>query len=437
MKTSLTLDFEIQDRLIFSCAEDPNKILFEDSRDYSTDDVKKIESLISDYRSAIDDLSSTAKQKKLLKIGQEFFDWLNGSASWMLKALDKCDGPPLILEITVSQHPSKNQNELTFIEAPWELLADKDGFLAANKFVQFSPLRRLGKHNEPSPPSNYRPSTIFMAADPSGATSLSYEAEENAIIKNTGAIGMDLIVEETGNIDSLVDCIGFQDAVDILHISCHGNNEPSPALSLESEEGSGERVTPDKFSKKIANKKPRLVFISACLTSSPDKLFNSFSTTLLEYGYPAVIGWGGSVGDNEAARFATLLYDRIAHHDSIEDAVASARFNLLSPDDETPHPKNSEDWHLARLYLKSNGGGVISKGNEARQSADIDAGYKAILQAKDDTIPVAGREEFVGRRRQMMPCRIFLASIWMWNKLQAKNRQRKNRHPIPAVRSKL
>ncbi|RQW10723.1 hypothetical protein EH222_01955, partial [candidate division KSB1 bacterium] len=59
-----------------------------------------------------------------------------------------------------------------FLNVPWELLADANGFLAAHRHVKYSPLRRLGSAGETAPPSDYHLSLLFMAAEPHGGALL-------------------------------------------------------------------------------------------------------------------------------------------------------------------------------------------------------------------------------------------------------------------------
>jgi hypothetical protein len=136
-------------------------------------------------------------------------------------------------------------------------------------------------------------------------------------------------VEESGTLKLLAECMsheGSQKApVDVLHLSCHGTQPLNPSLLLETDEGAQALCTPEKLSKELGADLPRLLFLSACMTSEPDKLLNSFSSTMVRMGAPAVLGWGGSVSDKEATRFAGHLYGYLSRHHTVEESVVSFR----------------------------------------------------------------------------------------------------------------
>ncbi len=131
--------------------------------------------------------------------------------------------------------------------------------------------------------------------------------EESAILDAAESIGMDLTVEESGGPALLADCMAREHPADVLHISCHGTNSPGPLLMLESEEGDKAPAGPGTLSDSLDGAAPRLLFVSACRTSEPDAFLNSFPSEMVR-GTPSVLGWGGSVGDAEATRFASMLY---------------------------------------------------------------------------------------------------------------------------------
>lgn len=323
----------------------------------------------------------------------------------MLRA--SAGNPPLVFEFSVRARP--NELERSFLEVPWEIPADGSVFLASIPYLLYSPVRRIGEKSKTEDPSKYRLSLVFMAADPRGNTPLQYELEESAILEATGSIGLDLTVEESGMLPFLADCMAREAPVDVLHISCHGTAGPEPALILEDEVGDKSPASAGDLVKELAINKPRLLFLSACMSSGPVSaagknsdtisLVGSLSSSLISRGIPAVLGWGGSVGDDEATRFAARFYGCLAKKSNIEEALALARLSLLDPGDKAGPARRSDDWHLARLCLGPTGGGVLCTGGMARKPSGIESGYREFLNAKDKKIPVAGRREFVGRRR--------------------------------------
>ncbi|MCP4659448.1 MAG: CHAT domain-containing protein, partial [bacterium] len=206
-------------------------------------------------------------------------------------------------------------------------------------------------------------------------------------------IGLDLIVEESGSLRLLGKTVGRMDP-HVLHVSCHGRNDP-PSLFLEDDEGETHRAGPDDLNRELDQDLPRLLFLSACLTSAPDHLVASFAGSLIAKGLPAVLGWGGSIHDREATAFAAALYGLIARRTPLETSVALSRQTLIRGGKDAPP---SKDWHLARLHLGALGGGVLCGDAAPRTEGRV---RKSFLDQRGQRVPVAGPSEFVGRRRQV------------------------------------
>ena len=348
-----------------------------------------------DYRRA---LRASEPAAALLALGQELYRWVDGDEGWLAR-VRKDAVPPLLLEIAV---PFTLEGlDLAFVEAPWELLADARGHLAADENLVFGPVRRLGTRVAPPPPSEHRLSLVFMAAAPDGASSLSYEHEETAILEATERSGVDLTVEESGTLEGLAALLAQEKPVDVLHLSCHGTTSPEPQLLLEDDVGLRAPASAADLAGEIGGNLPaRLLHLSACLTADPFALLGSLSAAMIRRGCPAALGWGGSVGDIEATRFTALLYQHLARREGLEEAVARARHALLAPGRDVP-AKPARDWHLARLYLGPEGGGPFTRGSKARRRTGKDHGHRAFLDVRRQAIPVASAREFVGRRRQL------------------------------------
>ncbi|WP_320169830.1 tetratricopeptide repeat protein [Maridesulfovibrio sp.] len=299
-----------------------------------------------------------------------------------------------------------------FLDLPWEILAENDLYLAAHSGTPFCPIRRIGKPNgNIASPSPYRLSMAFMAASPSDVrTVLNFELEESAILRATRDKNLELVVEESGNLDQLSETIGDMYSnlpsghrgMDALHLSCHGRADrvAEPLLLLESEVGTEKTVTANKFLSALSLHKPRLLFLSACQSakSAANAVSDSMALACVKEGMPAVIGWGESVYDSQASLFAANLYKFLSNNGDLESSVARARYSLLVPEDERAPAQN---WHLARLYLGPDGGGVLANGTKARLSLSRDHGVKAFLDTDRQQVPVASRFDFVGRRRDI------------------------------------
>ena len=412
------------------CAEGPGIGGIQgESRQVLVKDTDLLSKWVSDYKMA---LNAGSRPETLLALGRELFDWLDGDQEWM-RAVVSAHGRegegPLVVELATGSRPDDHAR--LFLEAPWELLADGDGHLALRE-PGFCPARRIGTPAKPPEPDRSRLSAVFMAAQPRNTESkLSYEVEEDAILTATQGLGMALTVEESGARGFLARTVA-EERPDLVHISCHGGNEPGPVLILEDEKGGRDDATPETLSRAMGRRPPRLVFLSACLTAAPrtgTELVGSFASDMIGRGIPAVLGWGGSVGDAEATRFAGWFYENLARGETAETAAAFARFWLAVPESGSeaesgpgdghvpaapgrfaPPLKRrfpfeggpeSADWHMARLYLGPSGGGALRKPGAAVEPSGPPEPKRAFLDERRQKNPVASRREFVGRRRQI------------------------------------
>ncbi len=350
-------------------------------------------------------------RKELLRLGTKIYKWLDGPDGRLEEALDQLTAPPFILQLQVS--PQQDPQELAFLEVPWELLAgDPPQFLAAQPKILYCPVRRTGTPQTPPPPPPYRLHTLFIAASPQGVDILDFEREESAILHATGRIGMDLVVEESGNPGLLAETLAIGAGFDgdeppaVLHISCHGQpgatQKPLPRLMLETQEGLPEPTSAAQLSQTLGKHRPRLLFLSACMTSQPDRFLNTYSATMVKQGMANVLGWSGSVYDTEATAFAREFYGFLSRGETPAAALARARWEMMDKGVQWfKHDEGSRHWHLARLYLGPGGGGVLSGGRRARRRLGPEYGHKEFLDARNHRVPVAGRHEFVGRRREL------------------------------------
>lgn len=330
----------------------------------------------------------------LVQLGTEMVRWLDGGASWLSRAREAGVIPPWLVE--VGTPPEPEALEVAFLEAPWEVLSDAGAPLAGNRNLVFCPVRRLGRPGDEEKPSQERLSAVFMTALPEGAGDLQFEEEETALLDATHGLGMDLVVEDSGNLERLGALLDRR--VDILHLSCHGEIKPRPCLLTEDDYGAPVFATADDVDAALQPHRPRALFLSACLSAAADQLLGSLAALLVRRGIPNLLGWGGSVYDHEAARFAAELYQRLSRKGRFDESVAWARLALLSAEDLGRRPR---DWHQARVFLGATGGGPLTAGDHKRTVKDRrQTVAKSFLDARGQ-IPVAGPEEFVGRRRDL------------------------------------
>ena len=340
---------------------------------------------------------------ELLAIGQQLFRLVDGDAHGLQAILDDLTGD-FTFEIRSKAKPSAEEQAV--LAAPWELLADAQGFLAQDAQCLYCPVRRLGISEQQTPTDAHRLGIMFMAASPRGQQELDFEAEETAIIRAVPGQDIDLVVEESGDPEQL----GIQVAnvpMPILHLSCHGaanyphNKLTQPVLMLEDAYGDDRPTTSSDIKAMLGANIPSLLFLSACQTATAPAsatAAQSMALALVRCGLPAVLGWDGKVYDDVAIGFASKLYERLALKISPAQAAAEARQAMLQDE----NPRRRGDWHLARLWLGKHGGAPIVAGNKPRSLLPLTHGAKGRLGNKD--IPVAAHEMFVGRRRYLQDC---------------------------------
>ena len=346
----------------------------------------------------------------MLDLGREMFGWLN-SGGWA-KVWSQARGSRR-LEIGAEAALENDQRKL--LDLPWEILADATGHLAADSVQPFEVWRRVGPAGEPREPAHRDLSLLFMAASPrGGGRALDYEAEEAAILGATERLGLSLAVEESGCAEFLRERLDGEEAFEAIHLSCHGDvlsaeaaarhadrsAEAGPVLLLETPEGDEIFVSPGRLARVWGGTPPGLVFLSACRTGeSVEGVAASYARTLAR-ALPAVLGWDGSVYDPDAIAFAEPFYRELAGYETPAFAASAARRAVLER--HMNDPQTGVHWHLARLWLGSDGGGPLcAKGKLRRRLPAHDAGYKAVLDGKRGRGPeVAGALTFVGRRRE-------------------------------------
>ncbi len=121
----------------------------------------------------------------------------------------------------------------------------------------------------------FRLGLAFMASSPWGQHELDFEAEEAAILTAVGERRIDLMVDDTGDPGQLAQRLADAGGMPVVHLSCHGlNNWPDPSggpgvpvLMMHDVLGR-DRPTTATDLVRLLTKRPRLLFVSACLTAT-------------------------------------------------------------------------------------------------------------------------------------------------------------------------
>ncbi|MEV7287092.1 CHAT domain-containing protein [Streptomyces sp. NPDC093252] len=384
-----------------------------------TTDVEFLTAVAGRY---VDAVRHGSGDQALLAVGSELYRWLDGDLGQLTGVLDEA-AAPVVFEVRAAARPSGAAWAL--LRAPFELLAAPEGgFLAAGSEL-FAVVRRLGRPRSGPEMDGFRLGVAFMASAPRGGHELDFEAEETAVLNAVGGTSLDLVVEDSGDPVQLGLRLAELGGMPVVHLSCHGlhnwrpgpDGPATPVLLMEDDLGDPCPVSADVLVGQLSPR-PRLVFVSACLTATGSDVAghvpggagqrggaggvpgvpvaHSMATGLVAAGIPAVIGWDGSVSDRAATLFAEHLYQQLSRCADVAEAVARARRHLLTCTDE----RLRADWHLARLWLGPAGGGPLVAGNLKRRLVPAHHATKTFLDRKH-RLPVAAAEMFVGRRPEL------------------------------------
>ncbi len=293
------------------------------------------------------------------------------------------------------------------LDAPWELLAGPQGFLADDESQLFELTRRVGAPAPVAAPRHADLQLMFMSAAPVGADELDFEAEEGAILQATQSLPLHLVVEESGSAQPLAERLALDGPFEAVHLSCHGGIDPKrgPFLAFEDAQGAMMPAFAGDLARLLGDSQgTSLVFLSACRTaeqasSSSDaaRATEPFVRNLVRAGVANVLGWDGSVYDHDAAAFAQSFYRELAMHARVPRATAVARQQLRRRN--LQDPRHGQHWHLARLYLGTQGGGALAAKGLARRKLASTSQASQFLDAGRSEVPVASRLAFAGRRR--------------------------------------
>ena len=326
-------------------------------------------------------------------IGLKLFRFLDGDSRHFLRALDQAnrEGEPLLIYLFTCPKTA---------DWPFELLARGNTFLLPSQLhlVRCVSNRGIGKI---LPPQNRPLKLLFMACSALDVKpTLDYEKEEEAIYRITENLAIDMEVEDSGSLEGLRSRLETGQ-YDVVHLSGHADidRKKGPYFIMEDETGREHKVYPDLlWNEALVENPPRLLFLSGCRTGETfnreEKVhLESFARLMVERFLPAVLGWGRSVSDDQAAQAGKMIYHELSRGQSIIAAVQRARYELHKDFPGSSFPA----WPLLRLY--SNGiplDAIVSKGQKwqprPRQLKHVYLGHSQIKVLS---------EGFVGRRRQL------------------------------------
>ncbi len=378
--TDITLQLELEDPV----APLVRQLTLSDTQ------IQALQHLCTSYQAT---LNQSGNIDVLYAIGYQLFTLLSQQASLLAQWLNHVGKRQLEINTTLAP----NQLQRLLLDLPWEIMADANQFLASDTLL-YEVVRRVGEANPAAPQARYKDMTLaFMAADPEFNSGLNYENEERAILQATRkARNLSLWVEESGNLDSLTQRIVESGHCDMVHISCHGGYDAQRGffLQLEDDRYRPQTVTASAF--RGLAQQIQCLFLSACHTAEVANT-PAFAMELAKTGIANVIGWDGSVADEDATVFAAEVYHALLQQATVPFACAAARQHLLQEHQRTgKHPH----WHLGRVYLAPDGGWPLIDSSQPPSPKRRGKSFHELLDRKKNVVPVASKETFVGRRKQ-------------------------------------
>jgi hypothetical protein len=333
-------------------------------------------------------------------IGEKLFRFLDGDARHFLRALNQAhlEGETLQVHLLPC---------LQTADWPFELLSYDGSFLLPHKLHLVRYVSDWGTERI-IPPANRPLKLLFMACSAMNVKpELDYEREEDAIYHITEKLAIDMEVEDSGSLEGLRGELE-QEQYDVVLLSGHADidKEKGPFFIMEDETGHMEKIFPDKlWGDALIENPPRLLFLSGCRTGetagkndkpgTPESTAAvSFARLLVEkYNIPAVLGWGRSVGDTQAAHAAKIFLHELSRGKAILDAVKRTRYELLKGFTLNPN----QAWPLLRLFSSGVAlNPIVQKGQRPLPKPR----RMTHVYLENSRVQVLA-EGFVGRRRQL------------------------------------
>ncbi|MCP4157266.1 MAG: CHAT domain-containing protein, partial [bacterium] len=365
-----------------------------------------------------------------LPIGQKLFQLLDGNDGYFQELLIQAHKQAKTLQIRL--HTCEQTADW-----PFELMAINDTYLLPDKQLHLVRCVSDWGSEAQITPKNQTMKLLFMASSAMDVIpELDFEGEEHAIFTITEKLHVDIETEDSGSLKGLQKKLE-QKKYDVIHLSGHADiNEKGPYFIMENDTGHKDKVSPEKlWEEALIDNKPRLLFLSGCRTGetpvtpgtgstlepphapgtwdaantwdTPDThgipgipgFFEnpaavSFARLLVErYNIPAVMGWGRSVADDQAAYAGTILLRELSRGKSILYAVQHTRHKLK---EAFPY-RTVPAWPLLRIFSSGIPLDPVVQENQRRKPKHHIMKHVFLGNSRVKVL----EEGFVGRRRQL------------------------------------
>ncbi|MBF0533564.1 MAG: AAA family ATPase [Nitrospirae bacterium] len=318
------------------------------------------------------------------KLGKILFDILNGTGGTLASKITEASDNDEILNIYLKLPPEIS-------DLPFELI-NNGGFLLLTHKINIFRLAALRGKDKRRKPNNSPLKLLFMASSPQGVKPvLEYDKEEELILEKMGHIPVDITVEDSGSIDGLYDTLFEINGSDIVHMSGHAtiDKDKNPVFCMEDETGNPDMVTHERLWEKLESFKPKMLFLSGCLTGKGDGSGQSFAYKMVQAGIPIVLGWGLSVYDFSATRMGAELYKTIAEGKGIAESIIKTR---------QLYKDSYHSWHILRAFTdESPLVPIVTPGQKLKYLPRRKLLYKFLGDSQVKVLETG----FVGRRRYL------------------------------------
>ncbi|MGB0838493.1 MAG: tetratricopeptide repeat protein, partial [Chitinophagales bacterium] len=294
---------------------------------------------------------------------------------------------------------------------PWRLVTVERPLLTIAKTTQ----QQIGKHEATD---SYPLKVLVMVASPEGITRLSYEKEEEQLLRAFAPLMAKGLVEvhftDDGSLDNLQEKLE-ENKYHILHFTGHGKYDEKKGegfLALEDRNtGQLKEANATELNQLLTkiihkNHRPDVVVLSACQTAKGVETsdLSGIADALLQGGTPAVVAMAASIMDKCATIFTTRLYEKIAKGNSLATAFQAGYTAIKQYEvqrfEATIKGQAPSQWLIPQLLMSQKVTHLI---NPLVEIQSIDFEKEAVIIQGKKVLLLKERPEnyvFIGRRRE-------------------------------------
>ena len=353
-------------------------------------------------------------EQKLQIWGQQLFELIFRSSekarqffqAATYEGLDKC-------ELSISSDLPEVLN------LPWELLYSPDdrNFLAPSLAQMYRSLNSQPVRAEMKEIKEEKLNILLVIARPYGEKDISFQTVARPMLEALQPIQekVNLKVLRPPSFEEfereINDNKGFYH---IIHFDGHGDFDPNSAglqyqfgekagqgfLVFETEDGSPQKINAAQIAQNLTDCNVPIFILNACKSAKEgEESFSSVATRLVALGAKGVVAMAYSVYALGAKHFIGRLYKQLVRGDSLGNAVAAGRREMLNQK-LRPSPKDNlplQDWLVPVLYQQENYTPFHRVDGTQEDFSDLDQFLNESQPSNLIDLPEEGTYGFVGR----------------------------------------